>query len=716
VTTVRRAYLYLAAGVSGQAVAWAVIVLLRGLCTAGRANTEAIAFGAAMAIVATPIYLAHWLLVQRGADDGAATAQAARAREIIMRAAYLFGMIALFLIPAMASAFDAMSLLLDRVLGGPMVSLIESVEAFGVPAVDASATSVDLIRTGTMAGAEVAAATHPSTAAALAQSLVILLVLALAIAYHARLVAGEAGAIAASSPAAAIRRIFVLGFSLLGLTLAAVAAVQLIRWILLQSVGPNVEVVNGAITAVRESSRLLVGLAAWLVFWSLAQRLARDGGADERRSALRSLYVYGVLFVSVVAFLAPTAMIVAGLFRAGLGLPQQGNIAGPLPVMLITAVLWAYHARVLRDDARREPFRPRQAAIRRVYVYLLSFVGLLALVASLASLVQVVAWWLVEGDLHEGLMDQLIWSAAIALTSLPLWAGAWRRAQLEASRPGEPGRNERTSTPRRLYVAFFLFLSTVLFLTGAVYVVFRVISAALAVEATPSTLQHTAAATGYCVIGALVWLYHGFVLRADGRRSAEDRDTLLGKLDVVVLDDPQGAFGEALIDALAERMPAVDATLVPITAKGGEELHAPGNGPRLRADVGPEGAVESQLDDATVIVMRASALIAPEGDRDALAQVVAAAERSSALKLVVPDQRQGWSWSGVERRDLDTSIDQVLHALLLVADGREVAPWRPPSTVVAVGVLLVVILMLLVVAVSITGIVLLRGLGQLFQP
>ena len=99
--TVRRWYIYLVSAVSLQAVTWAIIYLLRNLLTSGSSPpVEAVAFQIAVIVIGLPIFLVHWLWAQRlaGRDPDE--------RQSAVRRLYLYGMLALFLIPFMVNAFD----------------------------------------------------------------------------------------------------------------------------------------------------------------------------------------------------------------------------------------------------------------------------------------------------------------------------------------------------------------------------------------------------------------------------------------------------------------------------------------------------------------------------------------------------------------------------------------------------------------------------------
>jgi len=83
---VRRAYIYIACIASLEAVAWAVISLLRDLLAPGKVTSlESTALQIASSSLALPIFLVHWLWALRLA------AREAEERGAILRRLYLYG-------------------------------------------------------------------------------------------------------------------------------------------------------------------------------------------------------------------------------------------------------------------------------------------------------------------------------------------------------------------------------------------------------------------------------------------------------------------------------------------------------------------------------------------------------------------------------------------------------------------------------------------------
>ena len=98
-SSVRRWYIYLINAISLQAVVWAMISLLRNLVVLGR-NPTAAAFQIAVIIIGLPVFLVHWLWAQR------LVREAKEERVATLRQVYLYGMMAGFLAPGAANAFD----------------------------------------------------------------------------------------------------------------------------------------------------------------------------------------------------------------------------------------------------------------------------------------------------------------------------------------------------------------------------------------------------------------------------------------------------------------------------------------------------------------------------------------------------------------------------------------------------------------------------------
>jgi len=644
-STVRRWYIYLVSAVSLQAVAWAIIVLLRNLLIS-RLNPPStlIAFPIAVILVGLPIFLAHWLWGQRLAG------KAVGERGATLRQLYLYGTMAAFLGPFTANAFDLIGTLLQ------------------------AESTLDRQPSGLTSGD------------AIVYHLLALLVLAVLWFYHHRIVAGDSKAVSEAGGAATVRRLYVLGFSAAGLTVTTLAMIHLLRWIMLQFGGNVVKGSSLDVGLTTEITRLIIGVPLWLIFWRWAQQLFDRPSEEERESALRKLYLYGAVFIGALSAVANATAILADIFRRILGLPPEGDIRIPLPIIIVMGVLWAYHAFVLRDDAEKTREAPRQAGVRRLYLYLVAAVGLSALLVGLSGDVSVIIRSLDKGFGTE-LREQLSWFTSAIMAGLPVWIIPWRQVQNRALESGPAGTDARRSTVRKIYLYFFLFVATMTVLSSAVFIVFKVLSWFLGLDApTLSELGHSIA---FSMIAVGVWLYHGFILRSDHKLASQEQVTQLEGLRVAVVDVGDAHFGHGVVEVLKQEVPDLDLELIVLTQPSTEGL--------VGETEGDDEKIATQLAQAGLIV--GPWIIAVLGGaRGAVTPAIAQAVLDSpARKLLAPTRTEGWDWAGVDRWDAEALVRQTVRAVKHIAAGEEVKPARPlgAGTIMAIiiGVLFLLILL-----------------------
>src|SRR5262245_38618554 len=98
---IRRMYIFLICFISLQSVTWAVITALNNLLTGHTGDSAtATAFQIAVVVIGLPVFLVHWLWAQRLAKSEIGE------RQADLRAFYLYGTLAAFLVPIAWNAFD----------------------------------------------------------------------------------------------------------------------------------------------------------------------------------------------------------------------------------------------------------------------------------------------------------------------------------------------------------------------------------------------------------------------------------------------------------------------------------------------------------------------------------------------------------------------------------------------------------------------------------
>ncbi len=658
-SSIRRGYIYIVSAISLQAVAWAIIALLRNLFVFG-IDPVAVAFQIAVIVIGLPVFLGHWLwgqrLVERAVEERGAT----------LRRFYLYGSMAAFLGPFTASAFD----LIRRLLGG--INEYQSYEY-----------------------------RHLSVGEAVIYHLVALIVLAVLWFYHQRVATEDSRVVPEMGGSATVRRLYVLGFSAAGLTMTTLAVIHLIRWLMLE-LGSGVITGSGlSVGLTDEITRLIIGLPLWVVFWRWSQRLFDGPSEEERISALRKFYLYGTVFIGALGAVANATGILASIFSRLLALapgwalaPElasapAGDIRQPLSIVIGMGMLWAYHALVLRDDAQQAGEAPRQAGVRRLYLYLIAAVGLSALLAGVGGDISVILRAL-DTSFGHGLREEFAWFTAAIIAGLPVWIIPWRQAQAVAVATGPVGADARRSVVRKIYAYSFLFLATMTVLSSAVYIVFRVLSMILGED--PLTLTELGHAISFSLIAVAAWLYHASALRGDGRFAKREQAGRLEALRVVVVDVGESLFGHAVIDELKSEIP--DISLDPIVLT-----------PKATETAGTDAAQESiaaQLAKAGLIVGPWVIAVAGGAGGAVSAKVAEAVASSPARKLLVPLRSEGWDWAGVDRWDSRAIVHQTVRAVKQVLAGEKVRAHRPMGAGAIVAIIIGVLILLNLLAIPVS--------------
>jgi hypothetical protein len=641
---VRRAYVYLVSIISLQSVAWAVISLLRDLLAPGRSTSVgSTAWQIALIVIGLPVYLVHWLWAQRLA------AKDPEERESVLRRLYLYGVMGIAVATLVAVAFDLLKTLMWLILG--------SYSNF---------SPTDLI----------------------IHDLVAMAVMALIWFYHRRVLAADAQATPETGGGATVRRLYLYGFSAAGLTMTTVAVSALLGWLMYQFGASGIT--GGQAGTTREVMRLVVGVPLWLIFWTRAQRLFAGPNEEERASVVRKVYLYLAVFIAVLAVVTATTFVLAGGLRRLLGVSSpggDGDIREALVVIIPMALVWAYHSYLLPNDTERAEEPAGQAWVRQLYTYLVANIGLAALLIGLAGIISVLIRYLSGVRFVTGLPDEVAWFTALLMAGLPVWILPWRNAQVAAAAPDSAGDEERRSPVRKIYLYFYLFVATMVILSSGVYIVYALIRLALGERTSGNLLADLAQAIGFSLIAVGVWLYHGSILRADGRQTTQAQAERLASLRVAVMDPDDGSLGLAMLDELERALPGIQVHPMGLTPEARELL-----GTRMDAADMPAVLAESSVIIGPWLISVAGAA---GGAVDA--EIARAVNDSPARKLLIPIQRAGWEWVGVDRLDTNDIIREAVQAIKQIATGEQVKGGRL-SAGAKLGIVFGVLVMLITFA------------------
>ncbi len=632
-TTVRRWYLFLVCAVSLQALAWAVIWLLRGMLLPSlRADAELFSVQIAIIVIGLPIFLWHWSKARGQARPRAEDGRV----ELGPFPIYLYGMLGGFIAPVATNAVTLLQALFRIILGlgdKPLPSDLLPGEA------------------GVHAGV----------------ALAVLAGLTLVFRQLERRAPSAREAV--SGQLSDVRRGFLLALSVAGLSLTVASLIGLLRWLLFQIGADGISIASGGEVVPAQAARLLVGLPLWQLPWQRAQALFLSGGAEERESALRKLYLYALVFVGSLTVVTTAATVLAGVLRVWLGLPSSGELRTVLTAMAVFGLVWAFHALALQRDADLAPDLPTQAAIRRLYRYILATIGLGALLIGVGGDISALILMVRENGFGDGLREQVSGASAALVAGLPVWLLAWRKAQLAAQSAGAVGRMERHATVRKVYLYLFLFVATMTVLSSAVVILSQLLNLVLGEKAPqdlPTVLAH---AIAFSAMAAGLWVYHRARLREDGEREEAEQREQAADVRVAILTPGDEELGAALDFALCEEMPG------------------------LRTD-------RAESADAIAGLSPNDVVVAP-GDAAGMAV------DSPARKLLLPLPRPGWDWVGAPLRTEEAAIKETAQALRQLIAGEGMRPrgrlGGGARIALAIGALLLLVMFVVPLIMSIVG-------------
>lgn len=510
--TARRWYFYGVAFISQMMLFGGVVGLLRELLAFRGAGPANRALYISLIAVGLPVYLLHWWLAQRAVQRGS------DARGATLRKAYIYGVQAV----TTFFAFDSLHNLLSSLL-----------------------TPVGL----------------PSDAVL---QLAVLIASALFWGYHARLARADARLEPESGGGATIRRWYQFGLAASALVVWSLAAHFIIVRMVVLATGTGVAGNAQQFLLTDNITLLVTGLVAWLPVWLMLQRRAAED-VDEQRSVLRKFYLYaavlagaGFALFSLAAWLQAFLAIVFGEPAPAVGALVE-DTANSLVTSLLGALIWFYHARVLDSDARTLAEAPRQAAIRRLYYYLVAGVSLTALLFGIAQTAEILVRVLMDWQpavAPEGWWRRLLaWGVAATVVGLPVWLRAWRRMQSVALAATLAGSAERRATLRKIYLYGVALVTALVVLVNLASALYQLLRLALGESSGSGLLGDFAGGLVNTIVVAVAWFYHIIAIRRDGS-FAPAQPLAAGKaLTVVIAADGAEDFGAMLAVRLRVALP-----------------------------------------------------------------------------------------------------------------------------------------------------------------
>jgi hypothetical protein len=227
------------------------------------------------------------------------------------------------------------------------------------------------------------------------------------------------------------------------------------------------------------------------------------------------------------------------------------RIGGPISIAIPLGAVWAYYGHWLNRHIESAGDAVRQAGMKRLYNYILSFIGLVVSFVGVALLFSFTIDMLTGFGmvLNDVFRSNLASSISSLVVGLPLWLRTWRPMQAEALLTGELGDHARRSVIRKTYLYLVLFAAVIGGMATAVGLVYQLIIVVLE-GVTGSDFANTLLnLVQLLFLFGVVLLYHLNVLRMDGASAADALSEKQSGYSVLVIDSGDG-FLESVKAAL----------------------------------------------------------------------------------------------------------------------------------------------------------------------
>ena len=510
--SIRRLYFYLVAFISIEIVLWGLVGLLRSVANDTIAGgADALAQALALILVGVPIFLIHWLWVQRVA------ASDAEEETAVLRAVFFYAILLATLIPVVQNLLS----LIDRAL----------IQGTGLGV----GRAFSLFREQT-----------------LYDNLIAILMNGIVAVYFWNILRGEWATLRNKENFAEVRRLYRYIWMLYGLLMTVFGAQQVLRSLfyvpgdVLGELGREV-VVNGI-------ALLLVGTPIWVYSWRVIQDSLSDPA--EMGSALRLGILYLLALGGVITVITTASIVINVILTWLLGADWTfrdviQQIGGPISVGVPLGAVWAYYGYWLSRHIEAAGDRIRQDSMKRLYNYILASIGLVVAFTGVATLFSFIID-MVTGTgvlMSDSTRGALAASLSSLIVGLPLWLVMWRPMQAEAMAPGELGDHARRSTVRKTYLYLALFASVIGGMATAVGLVYELIRVLLGSDTGSSFVSDLLNLIQLLFLFGVVLIYHLNVLRMDGASTAD------------VLADKQSGYSVLVVDSENDFVDSIRAAL-----------------------------------------------------------------------------------------------------------------------------------------------------------
>jgi hypothetical protein len=609
--TIRRLYVYLVSFISLEVVIWGLIGLVRSMVGGELIGRNASQLASALSLIAVgiPVFLLHWWLAQGNIGDH-------EERFARLRTIFLYGALLVTLIP----------------ISQNVLALVNHIwlQIFNLPAqmafIGEGQTWLDNIIAVVMNG--------------------------LIAAYINSVLRKDWEVTPQGSTLPETRRLYRYVWVVYGLAMVVGGIQQVLFFIL--NIGSAIIGKGQGVSLANGLALLITGTPVWIYAWRTVQQSLSD--LEEGQSTLRLVILYALSLIGVGGVLIPAGLGLDVIFRFILGENMKlggvlTEISAPLSAAIPFGGVWAYYGHLLTTEVTALPDTPRRTGLRRLYYYILAFVGLITTLLGLNTLLTFIIDMLLQTSTWVGSLRPRLAIALATLTiGLPLWVITWRPMVAEACLDGERGDHARRSLVRKVYLYLALFVGVIGVMVSAGSLIYQLLSKLLGTP--PDNYQRTSWMLVELVVLFVALLsYHWATLRKDGRLAEQYLAARHEAFPVLVLAPEIGGFSEEMLNCLHQEVPSL-----PVA------VHIVSNG----------------IPDETLSA--AKAVILPgELSANPTEAIRLWLQRFDGTRLVVPSSTENWLWAYGSGRSLANLAHQTAVMIRYLAEGEEIPKTRETS-------------------------------------
>lgn len=601
--TIRRIYIYAVALVSLEVVIWGLVGLARSAFAGDEIGGDVARLAGALALifVGIPVFLLHWWLAQKNAreDEGE--------RSSYIRAFFLYGALLFTLIPVSQNILAIVNRIFNSIAGE-----ISNQVMFG----------------------------NDQT---LGDNLIAIVMNGLIAAYVFSVLRKDWATQPVRNPLVETRRLYRYIWVLYGLIMMTAGIQQTLLYIF-DFIGDALNASQAILT--NGLTLILVGTPIWIFSWRIVQKALNT--SQEQNSLLRTIILSVVRFIAQVMTMFAAGMILEIILESLFG----GNfiftrfiddIRDPISIVIPLGIVWGYYGMILRRSTETE----QQEGVKRLSTYALSLIGIIVAFIGLYELVAYAIALALNKTLY---LSDLTVALTMLIIGTPLWLLNWRRVNKPAMLHSEKGDLARRSIIRKIYLYLALFISVIGVMVSAGTLIYQLLRAILG-EPNSNLLQIALELVSILILFALVILYHGQVLRSDGRLSAKSQMAQHAEFPILVLVSELGDFSKMLVEAFSKEAPTMP----------------------VAVHVVEQGVPDDVLSDAKAVILPAS-IAANPGEAIRLWL-----QDFSETRFVVPTPVQGWVWVSGSDITQQNLVRQTIEMVRKLAEGEDISKTQSSS-------------------------------------